>query len=101
MNDNSRSALSWLGAAAFVVVAFGSIAVAYFMTRPSTPADTAYLAQQLQLRRELEVKAQAALTQPGRNADGTYRVPIDQAMALLAADNTVFAKFRTQSQPTK
>jgi hypothetical protein len=101
MNDNSRSALSWLGAVAFVVVAFGSIATAYFLTRPSTPPDTAYRAQQIQLRHELEMKAQAALTQPGRNVDGTYRVPIDQAMALLAADNDTFVKFRTQSQPTK
>jgi len=107
MNDHSRGApplvgahtLSWLGVAAFVLVAFGCVAVAYLLTRPSAPADAAYRAQQVQLRRDLEAKAHEALTQPGRNADGTYRVPIDQAMALLAADNKRFNRFRTASQP--
>jgi len=107
MNDHSRGpaplvgahTLSWLGAAAFVAVAVGCIAAAYFLTRPAGRVDAASRAQQVQLRRDLETKAQEALTQPARNADGTYRVPIDQAMALLAADNSRFAQFRAASQP--
>lgn len=102
MNDHSRGPAplvgahtrSWLGAAAFVAVAFACVAVAYLVTRPAGRADEASRAQQVQLRRDLEAKAREALTQPGRNADGTYRVPIDQAMALLAADNRRFEQFR-------
>lgn len=102
MNDHSRGPAplvgahtrSWLGAAAFVAVAVACVASAYLLTRPSAAVDAASRAQQVQLRRDIEAKAQQALTQPGRNADGTYRVPIDQAMALLAADNRRFDQFR-------
>lgn len=102
MNDHSRGApplvgaqtRSWLGTAAFVAVAFACVGLAYLLTRPSAPVDAASREQQIQLRRDLEAKAQQALTQPARNADGTYRVPIDQAMALLAADNRRFEQFR-------
>lgn len=107
MNDHSRGpaplvgahTLSWLGAAAFVAVAVGCIAAAYFLTRPAGRVDAASRVQQIQLRRDLETKAQELLTQPALNTDGTYRVPIDQAMALLAADNRRFAQFRAASQP--
>lgn len=102
MNDHARGPAplvgahtrSWLGAAAFVAVAFACVAAAYLLTRPAGRVDAASRAQQVQLRQDLEAKAREALTQPARNADGTYRVPIDQAMALLAADNRRFEQFR-------
>ena len=43
--------LSWLGAASYVLVAFGVIAAAHFATRPTKPATAANREQHLQLRR--------------------------------------------------
>lgn len=85
---------SWLGAAALILLAVAVLAAAYLATRPSQPAYAASREAQVRLRLELEAKAREALTVPARNKDGTYRVPIEQAMAILAADNARFESFR-------
>ena len=44
-------------------------------------------------------KAQALLTEPARNADGSYRIPVKDATALIAADNKVIAKIQAAAAP--
>jgi len=78
--------LSWLTAATWVLVAAVLLLSAYLATRPDRPADAANREQHLRLRLEIEAKAQEALAKPARNPDGTYRVPIDQVLALAAKD---------------
>ena len=89
--------LSWLGAASYVLVAFGVIAAAHFATRPTKPATAANREQHVQLRRDIEAKARQALTQPGRNADGTYRVPLEQTLLLVAQDPRRLDAVRAQA----
>lgn len=78
--------LSWLTAAVWVLAAAVVLVSAYLATRPALPPNAANREQQLRLRAEIEAKAREALTKPARNADGTYRVPIDQVLALAAKD---------------
>lgn len=79
--------LGWIGAAVAVVAVAAALAAALRSNRPSPQAAlAANREQQLRLRQEIEAKAQEALTKPARNADGTYRVPIDQVLALAAKE---------------
>jgi len=102
MSDRSRrpeplvgaQTRTWLGVAAFVLVALGVLLAAHLATRPAQSPLAASREAQVRLRLELEAKAREALTVPARNADGTYRVPVDQAMELLARDNSRFEAFR-------
>lgn len=91
LGSHSRS---WLGAAALVLLVVAVMGAAYLATRPSQPADAVSREAQIRLRLELEAKAREALSTPARNADGTYRVTIEQAMAALAADNARFESLR-------
>jgi hypothetical protein len=102
MSDRSRrpeplvgaQSRTWIGVAAFVVVALGVLLAAHLATRPAQSPLAASRDAQVRLRLELEAKAKEALTTPARNADGTYRVPIEQAMELLVRDNSRFEAFR-------
>ena len=102
MSDSRRSsapllgsqARTWLGVAALLLAAFAFLLDAYLSSRPAGPANVASREAQVRLRQELEVKAREALTRPARNTDGTYRVPIDQAMEILALDNSKFESLR-------
>ena len=85
---------TWIGVAAFVVAALGVLLAAHLATRPAQSPLAASRDAQVRLRLELEAKAKEALSTPARNADGTYRVPIEQAMELLARDNSRFESFR-------
>jgi flagellar biosynthesis/type III secretory pathway M-ring protein FliF/YscJ len=79
--------LGWIGAAVAVLAVAAALAAAFRANRASPQAAlAANREQQLKLRHEIEAKARQALTQPGRNADGTYRVPIDQVLAMAAKD---------------
>ena len=63
-------------------------------TRPAQSLLAASRDAQVRLRLDLEAKAKEALSTAARNADGTYRVPVEQAMELLARDNSRFEAFR-------
>ncbi len=83
---------AWLGAVIFSGLAFLVIAYVYVANRPQGGADTERRVAQKALRADAESKAQALLTTPARNPDGTVRIPIQDAMALIAADNKVLGK---------
>ena len=64
---------SWLGVVAFVLVAVAVLGYAFVAIRPTTNADLDRRTAQKALRADTEAKAQALLTGPAKNADGTYR----------------------------
>ena len=85
---------SWLGVVAFVLVAVALLAYAFVAIRPTNNADLDRRTAQKALRADAEAKAQALLTAPAKNADGTYRLPIADAMAVIAANPKVLADLR-------
>lgn len=85
---------SWLGLVAFLAAAAVVVGYAYFATRPRTNADVERRAAQKALRAKTETEGQALLTGAGRNADGTFRVPVETAMSVIAADPKALASFK-------
>ena len=74
---------SWLGIVAFVLVAVAVLAFAFVAIRPATNTDLDRRTAQKALRADTESKAKALLTAPAKNADGTYRLPVADAMRAL------------------
>jgi len=81
-------------AAALIVTAYAYLAV---RQAPNEEADRRKA--QKDLRADNAKKAQALLTEPARNADGTYRIPVKDAVALIAADVKVIAKIQAAAAP--
>jgi mono/diheme cytochrome c family protein len=79
---------------AFLAAAAVVVGYAYFATRPATNSDLERRAAQKALRAKTESEGQALLTGAARNADGTYRVPVETAMAVIAADPKALASFK-------
>ena len=85
---------SWLGLVAFLAAAAVVVGYAYFATRPSTNTDADRRAAQKALRAKTETEGQALLAGAARNADGTFRVPVETAMSVIAADPKALASFK-------
>jgi mono/diheme cytochrome c family protein len=85
---------SWLGIVAFVLVAVAVLAFAFVAIRPATNSDRDRRTAQKALRADTESKAKALLTDAAKNADGTYRLPVADAMAVIAANPKVLADMR-------
>ena len=85
---------SWLGLVAFLAAASVVVGYAYFATRPSTNTDVERRAAQKALRAKTETEGQALLAGAARNADGTFRVPVETAMSVIAADPKALASFK-------
>ena len=90
---------SWLRLVCFIAAALIVTAYAYLAVRQAPDEDALRRKAQKDLRAENAKKAQALLTEPGRNADGTYRIPVKDATALIAADNKVIAKVQAAAAP--
>ncbi|GBL26687.1 hypothetical protein EMGBS8_06350 [Verrucomicrobiota bacterium] len=85
---------SWLGIVAFVLVAVAVLAFAFVAIRPATNTDLDRRTAQKALRADTESKAKALLTDAAKNADGSYRLPVADAMAVIAANPKVLADMR-------
>lgn len=85
---------SWLGVVAFVLVAVAVLAFAFVAIRPATNTDLDRRTAQKALRADTESKAKALLTDTAKNADGSYRLPVADAMAVIAANPKVLADMR-------
>jgi mono/diheme cytochrome c family protein len=85
---------SWLGVVAFVLVAVAVLAFAFVAIRPATNTDLDRRTAQKALRADTESKAKALLTDAAKNADGSYRLPVADAMAVIAANPKVLADMR-------
>ena len=108
MSDNSSNGdrplipgqvASWLGILAFVFVAIFAIAYAYVAFSPKTNSDAERRIAEKALRADTESKAKGLISATGLNADGTYRVPVEVAMSLMAADPDLVNKMRSYSAP--
>ncbi len=85
---------SWLGVVAFIVCAVAILAYAFVAVRPTTNSDLDRRTAQKALRADTESKAKELLTAPAKNADGTYRLPVVDAMAVIAANPKVLVEMR-------
>jgi len=90
---------SWLRLVCFFAAALIVTAYAYLAVRQAPDEDALRRKAQKDLRAENAKKAQALLTEPARNADGSYRIPVKDATALIAADNKVIAKIQAAAAP--
>jgi mono/diheme cytochrome c family protein len=88
----SGQVASWISLLAFAAAAIIVLAVAFYKSRPVTTSDADRRVAEKALREDTEAKAQALLKTPGRNADGTYRLSITQAKALIASSPAVLEK---------
>lgn len=90
---------SWLRLVCFIAAALIVTAYAYLAVRqaPNEAADRRQA--QKTLRADNSKKGLALITEPGRNADGTYRIPVKDAAALIAADVKVVAKIQAAAAP--
>ena len=90
---------SWLRLVCFIAAALIVTAYAYLAVRQAPNEEADRRKAQKDLRAENAKKAQALLTEPARNADGSYRIPVKDATALIAADNKVIAKIQAAAAP--
>ena len=90
---------SWLRLVCFIAAALIVTAYAYLAVRQAPNEEADRRKAQKDLRAENAKKAQALLTEPARNADGTYRIPVKDATALIAEDNKVIAKIQAAAAP--
>ena len=90
---------SWLRLVCFIAAALIVTAYAYLAVRQAPNEEADRRKAQKDLRAENAKKAQALLTEPARNTDGTYRIPVKDATTLIAADNKVIAKIQAAAAP--
>jgi mono/diheme cytochrome c family protein len=90
---------SWLRLVCFAAAALIVTAYVYVSVRKAPDAEGERRQAQKALRAETTKKGLALITEPGRNADGTYRIPVKDAAALIAADAKVVAKIRSAAAP--
>ena len=90
---------SWLRLVCFIAAAVIATGYLYLSVRKAPDADTERRAAQKALRSENTKKGLALINEPGRNADGTYRIPVKDAAALIAADVKVVAKIQAAAAP--
>lgn len=85
---------SWLGFAGFILLAILALLYAYLTISPSTSAEKERRLAQKTLRADTEGKAHGLLNQSKRNADGTYHLPIDTAIALIIENPSILIEMR-------
>ena len=90
---------AWLGVVSFVAAGLIVTGYSYLALRQGTSEDALRRQAQKDLRAENAKKAQALLTEPARNADGSFRIPLKDAVALVAQDPKVVAKLQAAAGP--
>ena len=90
---------SWLRLVCFVAAALIVTGYVYLSVRKEPNAEAERRVAQKALRADNTKKGLALITEPGRNADGTYRISVQDAAALIAADDKVVAKIQAAAAP--
>lgn len=90
---------SWLRLVCFAAAALIVTGYVYLSVRKAPNAEAERRQAQKVLRAENAKKGLALITEPARNADGTYRIPVKDAAALIAADAKVVAKLQAAAAP--
>lgn len=91
---------AWLGVVCLVVAGVLLIGYTYTVVRKTPTTDVARRDEQKKLRATTEAKAQEILTVPSRNADGTWRIPLKDALAMIAQDPKVVGQIQAAAAPT-
>lgn len=89
----------WLGVVCLVAAGLIVTGYSYLALRQGPTEDASRRQAQKDLRADNAKKAQALLTEPARNADGTFRIPLKEAMSLVAKDPKVVAKLQAAAGP--
>ena len=89
----------WLGVVSLVAAGLIVTGYSYLALRQGPNEDALRRQAQKDLRAENTKKAQALLTEPARNADGSFRIPLKDAVALVAKDPKVVAKLQAAAGP--
>ena len=89
----------WLGAVSLVAAGLIVTGYSYLALRQGPSEDALRRQAQKDLRAENAKKAQALLTEPARNADGSFRIPLKDAVALVAQDPKVVVKLQAAAAP--
>ena len=90
---------AWLGVVSLVAAGLIVTGYSYLALRQGPNEDALRRQAQKDLRAENAKKAQALLTEPARNADGSFRIPLKDAVALVANDPKVVAKLQAAAGP--
>ncbi len=90
---------SWLRLVCFIAAALIVTAYAYLAVRQAPNEEADRRQAQKTLRADNAKKGLALINEPGRNADGTYRIPVKAAAALIAADKKIVAKIQAAAAP--
>lgn len=90
---------AWLGVVSLVAAGLIVTGYSYLALRQGPNEDAVRRQAQKDLRAENAKKAQALLTEPARNADGSFRIPLKDAVALVANDPKVVAKLQAAAGP--
>jgi mono/diheme cytochrome c family protein len=90
---------AWLGVVSLVAAGLIVTGYSYLALRQGPNEDALRRQAQKDLRAENSKKAQALLTEPARNADGSFRIPLKDAVALVAKDPKVVAKLQAAAGP--
>ena len=89
----------WLGVVSLVAAGLIVTGYSYLAIRQGPTEDALRRQAQKDLRAETAKKAQALLNEPARNSDGTYRIPLKDAVDLVAKDPKVIAKLQAAAAP--
>jgi len=90
---------AWLSVVSLVAAGLIVTGYSYLALRQGTSEDALRRQAQKDLRAENAKKAQALLTEPAGNADGSFRIPLKDAVALVANDPKVVAKLQAAAGP--
>jgi mono/diheme cytochrome c family protein len=90
---------SWLRLVCFIAAAVIATAYTYLAVRKAPNEEADRRQAQKTLRADNSKKGLALITEPGRNADGTYRISVKDAAALIVADVKVVAKIQAAAAP--
>lgn len=90
---------AWLRLICYAAAALVVTVYAYLAVRKAPTEDAVRRQAQKTLRADNSQKGLALITEPGRNADGTYRIPVKDAAALIAGDSKVVAKLQAAAAP--
>jgi len=89
----------WLGVVSLLAAGLIVTGYSYLALRQGANEDAARRQAQKDLRAENTKKAQVLLTEAVRNADGSLRIPLIDALALVAQDPQVIVKLQAAAGP--
>ncbi len=94
-NSAAGAMLTWAAFAGIFLIAFAVIAIANFAVSPKSGVDADWVARRQALLEENTAKGRQLIAEPGKNADGTFRIPVEQAMQVLLRDRASWALVET------